>query len=225
MLLVSAVESRNIRPFLESTTLDYLGKRISTLKISVESLAEGGLNAPRFKVDAENPAFDYSPGCAIFEAGLSRGSKLECLTVIRGDAPTIVSFHGAPLRKKYSLPRFERLKTLVDFECNALFFSDPALRLSKRLELAWFTGWEGLNLHELMGKWISIFSNELGSNRVLLSGSSGGGFAALQTAPYVDDSIEVVFNPQTQLDQYLVGGEATAEKPNTTTLRASTPSY
>lgn len=176
------------------------------MKLPIESLAEGGLNAPRFKVDLENPVFDYSPGCAIFEAELSRGTKLECLAVIRGDVPTIVSFHGALLRRKYTLPRFERLKTLADFECNALFFSDPALRLNKRLELAWFTGWRGLNLHELMGIWISNFARGLGSNCVLLSGSSGGGFAALQTAPCVDDSIAVVFNPQTQLDKYLVGG-------------------
>jgi len=193
------------------------------LKVPVELLAEGGLNAPRFKVDAETPVFDYSPGCAIFEAELSRGTKLECLTVIRGDAPTIVSFHGALLRKKYNLPRFERLKTLAGFECNAVFFSDPALHLSKRLELAWFTGWKDLDLHQLIGNWINSLSNGLNSNRVILSGSSGGGFAALQTAPYIDDSIAVVFNPQTQLDRYLVGGRSDGLKAQRDYLRSVYP--
>ena len=45
----------------------------------------------------------------------------------------------------------------------------------------------------------------------------------MQTAPYVRNSTAVVFNPQTQLDAYLVGGRPDGLKAQTDYLRAVYP--
>ena len=191
--------------------------------LPLEALEQGGLNAPRKHVSLANPGFDIRPGAVIYDCDLPRNTQLECLSIIQGPGPLVVSFHGALLRKKYQLPRFERLKTLLDLGVNALFFSDPSLRLSRRLELAWFTGWAGIELHEIIGNWISTLQETLEPTSTLLTGSSGGGFAALQTAPFVEDSSAVVFNPQTQLDKYLVGGRADGLKAQQDYLRVLYP--
>ncbi|MCG7441841.1 hypothetical protein [Corynebacterium sp. ACRPQ] len=102
-------------------------------------------------------------------------------------------------------------------------FFRPVSFASQKAELAWFTGWAGLDLHRLIAKWANIFAENLGSKEVVLAGSSGGGFAALQTAPHVRNSTAVVFNPQTQLDAYLVGGRPDGLKAQTDYLRAVYP--
>ena len=161
--------------------------------MALNDLEAGGLNAPRIKVDLIDPVFQIGTGAAIYESELPRDTKLECLAVLGEPGPLVVSFHGALLRKKYQLPRFERLNSLTHLGVNALFFSDPALYLSRRLELAWYTGWAGLELHEIIAEWINKVRQGIGAPTTLLTGSSGGGFAALQTAPFVPDSIAVVF--------------------------------
>lgn len=187
--------------------------------LPLNDLETGGLNAPRVQVDLFDPSFKIDTGAAIYESELPRGTKLECLAVLGQPGPLVVSFHGALLRKKYQLPRFERLNSLTHLGVNALFFSDPALYLSRRLELAWYTGWAGLELHEIIAEWINKVRQGIGAPTTLLTGSSGGGFAALQTAPFVPDSIAVVFNPQTQLDKYLVGGRVDGTKAQRDYLR------
>lgn len=191
--------------------------------MNTDELEFGGLNAPRREVDTNDPRFDDHSETMIYQARLDRNTRLECLAIKRGNVPTVVSFHGALLRKKYILPRFEWLSTLQKTPYNVLFFSDPSLLLHKRLELAWFTGWAGLDLHRLIAKWANIFAENSGSKKVVLAGSSGGGFAALQTAPHVRNSTAVVFNPQTQLDAYLVGGRSDGLKAQTDYLRAVYP--
>lgn len=133
--------------------------------------------------------------------------RLEALGLNRGSDVLIVSLHGATDRKKYVLPRFERFATLADTEYSSLYFGDPTLNLSRDLELAWYTGWRGLNCHFWIAEWTRRVAKAFGCSKIVFCGSSGGGFASLQSSAYLPGSLAVPFNPQTSVISYLVDGE------------------
>ena len=138
---------------------------------------------------------------------LGKGSCLEALGVNRGTDTLVVSLHGATNRSKYRLPRFEWLATLSGADCSSLYFSDPTLRINKELELGWYTGWPGFNGHFWLAEWTRRVAEEYGCTRIIFAGSSGGGMASLQASTYIPESMALVFNPQTSIIKYLVGGE------------------
>lgn len=122
---------------------------------------------------------------------------------IAGSGETLhVSFHGALDRGKYALPRFERGQSLRGLGLNQLVFADPTLDLDPNLALAWFLGTESQDLHEEIAQFVKERMTALGITKVVLSGSSGGGFAALQVAAFLPESQVLVFNPQTSVTSY-----------------------
>lgn len=133
-------------------------------------------------------------------------NRLDFLFVRRESETLQVSFHGALDRHRYSLPRFERFATLLKFNDSLLFFSDPTLRLDESLQLAWYTGWEGYDAQSHIAECVIKSSFSLGAKKTILSGSSGGGFAALQVGALVPNSTVVAFNAQTSIYSYLAGG-------------------
>ncbi|MGP5391617.1 heparinase II/III domain-containing protein [Glutamicibacter arilaitensis] len=125
------------------------------------------------------------------------------IATIPGQGETLhVSFHGALDRGKYSLPRFERGQSLSGLGINQMVFADPTLDLDPSVSLAWFLGTETQDLHSEMALLIEERMRSLGIERVVLSGSSGGGFAALQVAAFLPESKVIAFNPQTCVTAY-----------------------
>lgn len=113
-----------------------------------------------------------------------------------------VSFHGALDRGKYALPRFERGQSLSGLNVPQLVFADPTLDLDPNLTLGWFLGTAQHDLHAEVAAFIEARKQALGAQRVVLSGSSGGGFAALQVAAFLPGSSVLAFNPQTSILAY-----------------------
>lgn len=131
------------------------------------------------------------------------GSLTLPVATIPGHGSTLhVSFHGALDRGKYSLPRFERGQSLGGLGINQLVFADPTLDIDPDLSLAWFLGTASQDLHQEIAKFINERMKSLGLERLVLSGSSGGGFAALQVATFLPGSTVVAFNPQTSITSY-----------------------
>lgn len=129
-----------------------------------------------------------------------------------GDTLTIM-FHGATDRSRNAMPRFERLRSMESLGTGpALFVSDPCLDLDASQILTWYIGDEGFNLHEFLARQIRSIAHQLGCNRVLYVGNSGGGFAALQVSSHDPESAAVVFNPQIQLDRYVPRIRRTAQE-------------
>ncbi|WP_229566220.1 acyltransferase [Kocuria rhizophila] len=116
------------------------------------------------------------------------------------------SFHGALSRQRYTLPRFERLASLLPTGENLILFSDPYLELNPELELAWFAGGPGVDLSAYIAGIVSAVADAWDVDKVVLTGSSGGGFAALQVGFQVTNSVVVAYNPQTSVYHYLAGG-------------------
>ena len=126
---------------------------------------------------------------------------------VRGSGRNVVAlFHGAVDRAKMRLPIFSMLRTLKEIEDSTLLlFSDPTLDLHAGMHLSWYLGTERVNMHHEIARLIELHSKRVHSNRVVLAGSSGGGYAALQTSTYLTGSSVVVGSPQIILDNYFPG--------------------
>ncbi|MGP9650363.1 hypothetical protein ACT3TP_07740 [Glutamicibacter sp. AOP38-B1-38] len=120
-----------------------------------------------------------------------------------GDVLTVY-FHGATDRTKFTMPRYERLRSMPSLGLGpVLFFSDPCLDLDSRMLLSWYVGTEERDLHREIAQMIDAYARRRGIEKVLIVGNSGGGFAALQLGAYLKGTRVVSFNPQIQIDRYV----------------------
>jgi len=133
------------------------------------------------------------------------GIRLELL-VVRRSPQIVVSFHGALDRNKYILPRFERLATLAAREESLVLVADPTLHLGENLQVAWYTGWPGYDLQAEIADILNTVRAAWSADRVVLTGSSGGGFAALQVGSLMSGAEVVAYNAQSAIHDYLAGG-------------------
>lgn len=156
-------------------------------------------------------AFSPSPDepVARYRAPVGDNEYLDALLVNRSSKTLVVSLHGALDREKISLPRFERLRTLLSQPYNSLYFTDPALYRSERLTLAWYTGWLGADVPSLIAQWVCAAAEKLRVEEIIFVGSSGGGFASAQISSMIPDSLAIVFNPQTRISHYQPKGRLT----------------
>lgn len=127
---------------------------------------------------------------------------LQCLLQNANSDTLLVVSHGALPRKKYSLPRFEWLASLETRSENLMFLADTGLEASGELELAWFTGSARDDLSLRYADLVSRVAADLGVDKVLFLGGSGGGFASLALAFQSPGSRALVFNPQTNIQRY-----------------------
>ena len=114
----------------------------------------------------------------------------------------IVTFHGSLQRSKYQLPRFEWRKSLASIDAAQLFVADSSLNLSDGIPLAWYIGNEAQDLTSDVAELIKEIAAAAGYERILLTGSSGGGFAALAVSRQISGSLAVCFSPQTRVGDY-----------------------
>ncbi|MGE9808767.1 hypothetical protein [Janibacter sp. G1551] len=128
---------------------------------------------------------------------------IEALLVRREDPTLIVVFHGALVRRQVTLPRFEWLRTLQERPESLLFIADTTLDVSETLPLAWYVGTEDDNLTDRLTEKIQHVAQLVEAETVCLTGSSGGGFAALAQAARIPGSLAVPFSPQTRIGSYL----------------------
>lgn len=85
-----------------------------------------------------------------------------------------------------------------------LFISDPALYL-EGIMLGWYAGTKAFDLQKQMPGFIDFFIKKSSCERVVFFGGSGGGFASLYYSRYVDNSLSIIWNPQTNIQLYDVG--------------------
>ena len=115
---------------------------------------------------------------------------------------TIFFFHGA-IEPHFTLPVLSGLGISGGLAANRVFISDPSLVLDEKLMLSWYAG--NTYQPELQQNLVMIMRKinaSLNSDRTVFFGGSGGGFAALYFASHFEDSLALVFNPQTDIAQY-----------------------
>lgn len=186
---------------------------MSSMKL--EELEVGGANAPISQVDrAASSGIPESSAGEVFrlQHQLDEGMSLDALVVNKGSDTLVVSFHGATNQEITTLPRFERLRTLLDIDVSSMFFSDPTLLLDPKIWLTWYTGNGEEPLHHVLARWVQRAAEAIGARRIVLTGSSGGGFAALQVGAHVPGCSVLAMNAQTDLGNYLVNGESYSQQ-------------
>lgn len=125
---------------------------------------------------------------------------------------TIFFFHGA-IENHFDLPVLSGLGISGGLNANRVFVSDPSLILDERLLLSWYAGnYFQPNLQELLIEVFRKICGELGSHKAVFFGGSGGGFASLFFAHHFDHSLALVFNPQTDIANYMTPAVETFAK-------------
>lgn len=148
-------------------------------------------------------SFNPSPELGTFRFRYTHDSRhLDALLINKGSKTLVVSLHGAVNRQEQSLPRFERWRTLSSLDSSSMYLSYPGLWADPTLELTWFTGWSGLNIQYVVAQWIVEAATKIGATNIVITGTSGGGFAALQISALIPNSVVVAFNPQTSIENY-----------------------
>lgn len=175
--------------------------------VLVPELASNGSNVPVVDVHdlAETPVVP-DPGAQRFRHRYPDGQELDALLVNRGSSSLVVSLHGALNRKLFMIPRFERLRSLLQYRVSSMYFADPSLHIHPGLELSWYTGWEGVDVQRQIAAMIMSAAEGLGVEDIVVTGSSGGGFAALVIASMIPDSTCIAYSPQVDIEQYLADG-------------------
>lgn len=169
-----------------------------------EDLEPGGANAPLLELDGPPPAL---PAGATRLRWFPRpDAPLDALVVNRQSDLLVVSFHGALDRERTTLPRFERLRMLIGLPVTSVYFGDPTLHLADRLKLGWYTGWDGYDAQRDIAARVQQIAASTGAKHAILTGSSGGGFAALQVSALLPGSVALSFNAQTDIRNYRADG-------------------
>lgn len=127
---------------------------------------------------------------------------LTALYIPKASRTLIVSFHGSLQRSKFQLPRFEWRKSLAPFDAAQLFVADSSLHLNRAMALAWYIGTSEQDFSSDVAGLIKDIAAAAGYERILLTGSSGGGFASLAISRQIDGSAAVCFSPQTRVGDY-----------------------
>lgn len=109
----------------------------------------------------------------------------------------LVVFHGA-LDLDAALPIFPGANVARGLGVARLAFTDPSLYLSPKLPLAWHAGnMHQPNLQQVYTWIINKVRRSIGAKRVILFGSSGGGFASLVQAAAIPGATALIANAQT----------------------------
>lgn len=93
--------------------------------------------------------------------------------------PTIVNFHGAVNQNKTIIPHFTGTTLSKFLNCNVVSISDPSLRINKDLTSCWYIGSKNFDLINILPAVLDKLKKKFLSKKIILFGSSGGGFAAL----------------------------------------------
>lgn len=138
----------------------------------------------------------------VVPAGSGGLLDITALYIPKTSKTLIVSFHGSLQRSKFTLPRFEWRNSLAKFDAAQLFIADSSLHLNKAMALAWYIGTADQDFCSDLADLIKDIAAAAGYDRILLTGSSGGGFAALAVSRRIDGSAAVCFSPQTRVGDY-----------------------
>lgn len=139
-------------------------------------------------------------------AGIStiwkNGLPVDVLVSPASSETTIFFFHGA-VERHFTLPVLSGMGISGAVNANRVFVSDPSLVLDDNLMLAWYAGNSHQpDLQQTLTHILRKIAESLGSKKLVFFGGSGGGFASLYFASRFEDSLALVFNPQTNIAKY-----------------------
>ena len=125
------------------------------------------------------------------------------LLTARPGTVMLCHFHGNAPRDVMEPPIFAGRGVTRPIATSMFIPSDPILGLDEHLPLAWHFGCEGIRLQAITVCIVQKLQALLQAPRVVTWGGSGGGFAAIRIARDLPNAIAMVWNPQTNIAQYI----------------------
>lgn len=126
--------------------------------------------------------------------------KIDFLIRNRNSDTTLLMFHSALSPRQKTIPCVQGEGIAAELGMNLIALCDPSLDQGP-LSCAWFLGdRETGPLKKLLKPVINKLLADLGTQHLILSGGSGGGYAAVNFAEQFPGSSAVVFNPRLNLD-------------------------
>lgn len=117
----------------------------------------------------------------------------------------LIGLHGALERSKITPPAFFFRGVARESSVGLIAISDPSINISEKLHLGWYLG---NNINKNITKEIAEFLDKLiekTGKKIILTGGSGGGFAALNIHSHMllaNKAKSFVWNPQTDITKY-----------------------
>lgn len=163
------------------------------------------INRDIHQVSEYSSVTDFLEGSTV-RAGISTiysgGVPIDLLVSPKASDTTIFLFHGA-IEPHFTLPVLSGLGISGGLDANRVFVSDPSLTLDDGLLLAWYAGnHKQPDLQQNLVKIFKKITASLRTKRTVFFGGSGGGFASLYFASQFQNSLALVFNPQTNIAKY-----------------------
>ena len=144
----------------------------------------------------------------VHRVALEDGSFLEMLAagdpLVAEEGMSIPLFFSGALssRSGTSGPYFSGKGMGAALKRGYLAFSDPSFVEDEEIGLGWYLGMPGAQVQEAMQRMVEAISR-LSGRRILAIGGSGGGFAALALAQIAPSVTAFVWNPQTNVLNYV----------------------
>ncbi len=113
--------------------------------------------------------------------------------------PLLVFFHGAVDQEKTIIPHYVGLSYKRSIAANLLHIADPSLIYERKIRSGWYLGSKDIQLQEVLIELINNISENTQAGRVVLFGSSGGGYPSLSLVGHIENSIAVVNSPATSV--------------------------
>lgn len=128
------------------------------------------------------------------------GQALDMLVVDRRSPITLVAFHGAIPRTVSTYPRFDGQGIAKAASVNLVGVADPSIAMG--VSLGWHLGNKDIGpLKPILSPLIRHVVESLETQRTILIGGSGGGFAAAHFAHDFPGSMAFLFNPRLSLNR------------------------
>lgn len=126
------------------------------------------------------------------------GAPIDFLVIDKGAPSTLVVFHSALRSKQRTVPAFSGISVAEEAGLNLIAIADPSVALG--VDLAWYLGNRGQGpIRPVISRLVQHLLMSLKSERTILFGSSGGGYAAAYYAPDFPRSVALALNPRLDL--------------------------
>lgn len=146
--------------------------------------------------------FNDVPRRAIHETTIEGLNRVRWYVNLKRSDTLRVVFTGYVDRDRFSIPKFDRIRTSVASDDAFLAIGDPALEINDEIGLGWYVGTASTAIDEHIVKVIERVARQVSARNILLIGGSGGGFAALRFGALIEGASVYVFSPQTTISRY-----------------------